>query len=405
MNIVILTHYLPYPLTSGGAQAQYNMIDQLRSRHNITLVFNEGSGNTIQAMKQLQALWPEVKIVAYRYYRQLSCWRFVRDKIIRGLLVKFAPKSRMLKIDRILKPYGQWFSDDQIRFTHKIIKDAKADLVQVEFFQCIGWSHYLPSDIKKVFVHHEVNFIRNERFLKDFNLSAKEKEAMARMKQYEIDSLNKYDHIITLTDTDCKILQNHNVTTPISVSSAAVSSKPLPYCEWKGKIIFIGSYAHIPNREGMDWFVNQVAPALTDDTQVDIIGALWPPEYNDRFGHVQLHSLGFVDDLTKVAYGNIMIVPLLTGSGMRMKILEAMAMSMPVITTTVGVEGIPLVDGESCLIADTPEAFAQAIKKLSEDAVLRSKLGKAANQVFMDAYSPQQLAKVREKIYYQIVGK
>ena len=109
MNIVILTHYLPYPLTSGGAQAQYNMIDQLRSRHNITLVFNEGSGNTIQAMKQLQALWPEVKIVAYRYYRQLSCWRFVRDKIIRGLLVKFAPKSRMLKIDRILKPYGQWF--------------------------------------------------------------------------------------------------------------------------------------------------------------------------------------------------------------------------------------------------------------------------------------------------------
>jgi glycosyltransferase involved in cell wall biosynthesis len=100
-----------------------------------------------------------------------------------------------------------------------------------------------------------------------------------------------------------------------------------------------------------------------------------------------------------------MIVPLLTGSGMRMKILEAMAMSMPVITTTVGVEGIPLVDGESCLIADTPEAFAQAIKKLSEDAVLRSKLGKAANQVFMDAYSPQQLAKVREKIYYQIVGK
>ena len=405
MNIVIITHYLPYPLTSGGAQAQFNMIDQLRSRHNITLVFNEGSGNTIQAMKQLQAIWPEVNIVAYRYYRQLSCWRFVRDKIIRGLLVKFAPKSRMLKIDRMLKPYGQWFSSDQVSFVNRIIREAKADLIQVEFFPCLGWYKYLPADIKKVFVHHEINFIRNERFLKDFNLSVKEQQAMARMKQYEIESLNKYDHIITLTDTDCKLLQDHNVTTPISVSSAAVSSKPLPYCEWKGKIIFIGSYAHIPNREGMEWFAHQVAPAMTTDIQVNIIGGSWPSEYNNRFGHVQLHPLGFVDDLSEAAYGNIMIVPLLTGSGMRMKILEAMAMSMPVITTTVGVEGIPLVNGKSCLIADTPEAFAQAIEKLSCDADLRRKLGRAANQVFMDAYSPQQLAKVREKIYYQIVGK
>jgi len=63
MNIVILTHYLPYPLTSGGAQAQYNMIEQLRHKHHITLVFNEGSGNKLQAMKQLQKLWPEVNIV------------------------------------------------------------------------------------------------------------------------------------------------------------------------------------------------------------------------------------------------------------------------------------------------------------------------------------------------------
>ena len=405
MNIVIITHYLPYPLSSGGAQAQYNMIDQLRSQHNITLVFNEGSGNTIQAMKQLQQLWPEVKIIAYRYYRQLLCWQFVRDKIKRGILVKFAPKSRTLKIERVLKPYGQWFSADQIRFTNQIIKKAKADLVQVEFFQCLEWSHYLPSNIKKVFVHHEINFIRNERFLQNFNLSVKEKEAMERMKRHEIDCLNKYDHIITLTDTDSKLLHDHHVSTPISVSPAAVSSKSLPYCEWKGQIVFIGSYAHIPNREGVDWFTNQVAPALTDDIQVNIIGASWPSEYDNHFGHLQLQLLGFVDDLSEALYGNIMIVPLLTGSGMRMKILEAMAMSMPIITTSVGVEGIPLVDGESCLIADTPESFAKAIERLCEDALLRSKLGRAANQVFMNTYSPQQLAKVRENIYHKIVGK
>ncbi len=402
MNIVILTHYLPYPLTSGGAQAQYNMIEQLRHKHHITLVFNEGSGNKLQAMKQLQKLWPEVNIVVYRYYRQLLCWRFVRDKIRRGFLVKFAPNSRILKIDRMLKPYGQWFSSDQVRFVNRIIRDAKADLIQVEFFQSLDWCKYLPADIKKVFIHHEINFIRNDRFLQDFNLSAKEEEAKQRMKQEEIDCLNRYDHIITLTDIDKKILQEHHVTTPISVSPAAVSSLPLPYCEWKGRVVFIGGHAHIPNREGIDWFISQVIPNLNINIQVDIIGAGWPSEYNIQHEHCQIRLTGFVDDLTAAVYGNIMIVPILTGSGMRMKIVEAMAMSMPIVTTTVGVEGIPLVHEKSCLIEDTPKEFAQAIERLCTDASLRSKLGNAANQVFMEAYSAEQLSKVREGIYHLV---
>jgi glycosyltransferase involved in cell wall biosynthesis len=403
MNIVIITHILPYPLYHGGAQAQYNMIDQLRHNHHITLIFSEGSVNKLQAMKQLQALWPEVNIVVYRYYRQLRCWRFVRDKIKRGLLVKFAPKSRMLKIDRMLKPYGQWFSSDQVRFINRIIREAKADLIQVEFFPCLGWCKYLPDDVKKIFVHHEINFIRNDRFLQDFHLSAKEEEAKQRMKQEEIDCLNHYDHIITLTDTDKKILQEHHVTSPVSVSPAAVSSSPLPYCEWKGRVVFIGGHTHIPNKEGIDWFVSQVVPNLNSHIQVDLIGAGWPLEYVIQHEHCQIRLTGFVDNLTAAIYGNIMIVPILTGSGMRMKIIEAMAMSMPIVTTTVGVEGIPLVHEESCLIADSPIAFAQAIERLCSDASLRSKLGNAANHVFMEGYTPQQLAKVRDSIYQHLV--
>lgn len=403
MNIVIITHYLPYPLSSGGAQAQYNMIEWLRHRHHITLVFNEGSGNSLPAMRQLQALWSDVNIVVYPYYRQLLCWRFIKDKIRRGLLVKFAPKSRTLKIERMLKPYGQWFSPDQVRFTNRIIKEAKADLVQVDFFQCLGWCKYLPANVKKIFVHHEINFIRNDRFLQDFRLSAKEEKAKEQMKEDEIDCLNHYDHIITLTETDCKTLQKTGVKTVISVSPAAVSSTPRPYCEWKGKVVFLGGYAHIPNREGIDWLISHVSPCLTSSVHIDLIGANWPSEYNIQNEHLQLHLKGFVDDLSEAIYGNIMIVPLLTGSGMRMKIVEAMAMSIPIVTTTVGVEGIPLIHRESCLIADTPEEFARAIEELCNNADLRSKLGKSANQVFMASYSPERLSKVRDEIYHHLV--
>ena len=405
MKIVIITHYLPYPLTSGGAQAQYNMIDQLRHRHDITLIFNEGSGNTMQAMRALQEQWPEVNIVAYRYYRQFLSWRFIRDKVKRGLMVKLMPNSRTLKVERALKPYGQWFSADQVRFTNKIIHDIRPDLIQVEFFQCLRWCDFLPKDIKRIFVHHEICFVRNNRYLQGFQLSAKEKEAKDGSMHEEISCLNKYDHIITLTQKDKEILEQHQVNSPISVSPAAIATSTLPYSgNDNSQLVFVGGYNHFPNNEGIDWFIRQVAPLLKESCRLDIIGTAWPSTYNGAFGQLQIQLAGFVDTLSDALYGNIMIVPLLTGSGMRIKILEAMAISLPIITTTVGVEGIPLTHGESCLIADTPQQFAQAIHELTRHETLRRRIGTAANRIYMEAYSPQVLAGKRDDIYQSIIS-
>jgi glycosyltransferase involved in cell wall biosynthesis len=98
-----------------------------------------------------------------------------------------------------------------------------------------------------------------------------------------------------------------------------------------------------------------------------------------------------------------MIVPILTGSGMRMKILEAAAMSLPFVTTSIGVEGLNFKDHESCLIADTPEDFAQSIIKLSMDAKLRKSLAERANLIFKNQYSKKVLADVRDDTYLKIL--
>ena len=84
---------------------------------------------------------------------------------------------------------------------------------------------------------------------------------------------------------------------------------------------------------------------------------------------------------------------------MRMKILEAAAMSLPIITTTVGVEGLYFKHQESCIIADTPEEFVSAIKLLSENPELRKKIGTNACKVYSEKYSKQALAKLRDSIY------
>lgn len=109
--------------------------------------------------------------------------------------------------------------------------------------------------------------------------------------------------------------------------------------------------------------------------------------------------MGFVPELSAAAYGGILIVPILSGSGMRMKILDGAALSMPLLTTSVGAEGLLFANGSSCLIADTATEFANALTRLISDDTLRKKLADNASDIFKNNYSKEALANKRNNIY------
>ena len=90
---------------------------------------------------------------------------------------------------------------------------------------------------------------------------------------------------------------------------------------------------------------------------------------------------------------------------MRMKILEAAALGCPIVTTSVGVEGINLTNGDSCLIADTPEEFAKAITEIINSEELRTRLTKRAQSIYLENYSVKALTGLRDSIYHQIEKK
>jgi glycosyltransferase involved in cell wall biosynthesis len=205
-----------------------------------------------------------------------------------------------------------------------------------------------------------------------------------------------------VTKTDADYLKAAGVNTYVESSPITINTPILPFKPWNGRLSFVGGYGHWPNMEAIDWFVDKVTPCFKTKIPLDIIGTGWPAKYDNHEKGVYLK--GFVQELASTVHGSIMIVPILTGSGMRMKILEAMAMSMPIVTTTVGVEGIPLKHGESCIIADSPEDFAKAIERLSSDTSLCKQMGTNANQLFVKAYSPEVLAELRNSIYRQIVA-
>lgn len=404
MNILILTPYLPYPLNSGGAQGVFNMIDNLRQKHHFTMVISQGSEYSPENIDTLRKLWPEVDIIYYPLWQQMLYPPFVYERSRRVLLKKLAPNSHRLAVEMAVRPYGEWFSPHHVAFVRKLIKEKNIDLVQVEFYECLPWSSHLPQDVKKIFIHHELGFVRKARLLKEVALTPKEQQQLEASKQREFADLEQYDAVVTVTATDKAILEREGLKTPVYVSTLAINTLSFPYSVNPGQLTFVGGYGHLPNKEGIDWFVAHVSPLLRNEhLGLSLIGKSWPESYTYSSG-VAINLRGFVKELSDVALGTIMVVPILSGSGMRMKILEAAAMSLPIVTTTVGVEGLDFEDGESCLVADSPEDFAQAVKQLCHDEQLRRKLGENANKVFQEKYHPAVLAGVRDRIYNNVVG-
>ncbi len=398
MNILIITTQLPWPLNSGGAQAQFNMIDELRKVHNITIAFQQDRKNTLANMEQLAQIWTDVTFKPYYYKWQLRNPRFIYNKVKRGFGAFITPNSQDFQFDVALRSICIMRTGRLKNFLADVISSQKIDIVQIEFFPAIDLVFDLPATVKKVFVQHEIHYKKNERFFERLNLTASQQKAFKDSKSFEIRAMNAYDTIVTLTQKDKEILIADGVTSPIHVSPAAVNAKPLPYTPWNGKIVFVGGYGHTPNHEGIDWFIDKVlCKVKCQYKSFDIIGGGWPEKYSDD--HLRIRRLGFVENLADAAQGAIMVVPILTGSGMRMKILEAAAMNIPFVTTTVGVEGLDFTDKESCLIEDDADKFAAAIDSLAISPDLHKKIAESGHAIFCEKYSKQALAKVRNEVY------
>lgn len=147
-------------------------------------------------------------------------------------------------------------------------------------------------------------------------------------------------------------------------------------------MLFLGSWRHDPNRVAVDWFVRQVLPlilAQEPGAKLVIAGSDPPPEYTyaDHADHMQM--LGYVTDVREaLARYAIFVCPILSGSGVRVKLLEAFAAGMPVVSTTVGAEGLAVNDGEFCALADHPAEFAGRVIALLREPELGAAMAERA---------------------------
>jgi GT2 family glycosyltransferase len=149
-------------------------------------------------------------------------------------------------------------------------------------------------------------------------------------------------------------------------------------------MLFLGSFRHLPNQEGLNWFTQKVLPAVLERkprARLVIVGSQPPPHHSLPNLPDNIELRGFVDDVREpLGRYAVFVCPILSGSGMRVKLLEAFAAGIPVVSTPLGAEGLTRNDGEICALAEDPAGFARKIVELFEDTEKARKLACRARE-------------------------
>lgn len=410
-NVLLIEPFIPYPLISGGHQAIFNGIAAMKDIANVYIVYPHTVWNDPweKERRQLEEIFPFVKTYNFCVSeKNAAMFWFKLKRRIRRKCEKIKDKLGLSKPN--INACRTWGFDPQpdsfAAYVNQLIRDLKIDVVQVEmcFYQSIVLD--LPKDVKKVFVHHELRFVREELRLKNLDVPQSFRNEVTLYKFQEIGLLNMYDEIVVLSPIDKQKLIDAGVTKPILTSFAVVNSADKSIskdkCEWNHVLTFVGPESHDPNYDGIMWFLENCWLELmtkNSDYRLRVIGK-WSDgtkvQLEGQYPNVEF--AGFVDDLGEALAGTVMIVPLRVGSGIRMKILEAGIYGVPVVSTRVGAEGLMIKEGDDILLADDAKGFVDAIAQF-EDRALYEKMGERLKKTIGEKYSLEALKENREVLY------
>lgn len=422
-SILIVSSVMPYPVVCGGSHALFHIINRLRSQYKFTLCAIVPPAS-LSHIENLKTIWNDVEIIPYCTKPQsLLNKNFLENhaalhKLLSKIKTLFR-KAGLISKDSDIKKYSRLYRSfrpldpEFIACVKNIIETHPFDLIQVEFPDMLPLADALPSTVPNLFIHHEIAYIRAERELALFHHPGKEDSIrLQQLKTAELGFLKKFNHIIVLSETDKHILESQLKRSSIFTSPAAIDLKTdlLPREENRSglpcNLIAIGSESHYPNADGLDWFISKVWPLLIQknpNVKLYITGKWSEPTMN-RLKKRQIIFTGFVENLNTLLSNSILVVPIRIGSGMRMKIIEAVSMHVPFVTTSTGVEGLNFKHGVDCLVADNPAALSSCIELLLNDQDEAKRLAENAFLKLKNKYSFESAVQKRTAIYERILN-
>jgi len=404
--LIILKSGVPYELKSGGQQAVYHMINYIRHRIDISLLFPYQGDDNQKRVNELQSNWANVDFFIFKEKH------FNKDNIFKKIIIKIFKK---IFNNNILD--NQLFNFDipnaeYLEYINYVIIKKKIDIVQTEFFTTINLIYSLPKYVKKVFVNHEIRFERIKQVLENSKeVTSIDIYKYNKTKSDEISAMQKYDAIITLSNIDREKIIKEGISSdkifssPIGIPNTEID---FTFIHKPNTLSFLGGSGHPPNVNGITWFLENIWGKILEqesDFRLNVIGK-WSPICKNKFSKYRnVNFLGIVENLSEVLPRTIMIIPILIGSGVRIKAMEGINAGCSIVSTSVGIEGLNFKSGRDCFIEDEPDLFAKRILELNNNWSLQETFVKNAQEWYNNQYSIEKLGSERISIYEKIMER
>jgi len=397
LKILFICNKSPWPPKEGGPMAMNQLIEGLLRQGHLVKVLAVDSAKYHISPGEIPV-----------DYRQQTNIEFVRL----DLRIKILPALWNWLLGRSY--HVQRFISGRFRKKlTEILKQEKFDVVQMETLFMTPYVEVLRKNSRAKIVlraHNIEHLIWQRMHRQEKNILKKAYLAYLynSLKNYEIKALDHFDGIVPISEKDAVFFRQHTsvpvTTLPFGIDLQKIETDTIH--PEKYDLVHIGAMNWLPNLEGIEWFLNEVWPHLQQKIP-DIKLALAGRKMHDNLLHLNKRNVTVlgevVDAQAFIRSGKISIAPLLSGSGIRIKILESMSLARPVVATSVGAEGIDYQAGKNILIADTLEEFALAIQFLSEHPDEARQIGKNAQKLIAEKYNHTEIITQLMAFYQKIL--
>ena len=377
MKILYIANRVPFPPHGGYPIVVYNSIKGAINEGAEVTLFSLNTNKHYVSVRTLNdPLLDKISFVTCSVNIDVNAWKEVRSVM----------SKRSHNVYRFYKAAAV----SQLR---NLLRTNKFDIIQFEGLFVVP---YLPlvrqlSDAKVVYRAHNIEYQiwEQQAFAERFPLRKLYLTHLsAKLRQFEFDHMNKFEAVATLNEADLRELKYQGCSVRlenISVMLDPDDYKPDGTLAEPLSIFHLGSMDWLPNQEGLEWFLDHVWDDLVKlnvGLTLHIAGSNISPEI-ERLADNDIRVYPHLDDAKNFMNSkSIMVVPLQSGSGMRVKIIEGMAMKKCIISTSLGAEGIRYEHGKNILIADTADDFYRYILQCTTDSGLVERIGEYARLLF-----------------------
>jgi glycosyltransferase involved in cell wall biosynthesis len=398
MKILFITPKIPYPAVDGHTKSMWGVIKYLSLLgHKIDLVCYKQNVNPEPLKSEIEK-FAELNVLDVH----------TKNSLVGALKNMFSPF-----------PYNlyKYKRKELAKFLEDYLQNNKVDIIHVTNSH-MGWVIDIIRKLTKVPVilrQENLELMIMKRFYETQKNPLLKLYAFIQYKkflEYEPRLCSKFDKCIMMSDEDEKQLKilNPNVKSiviPLGIEKELLSiskGEPQPF-----SLVHIGSLQWYPNREGLDWFLNDIFPEVLKKyphAKLYLYGGGVPQNFHLPENIKQnVIVKGFVEDIWKeLKDKSLAVIPLRIGSGIRVKIMEMLAVGINIITTSLGKEGLEVEDGKELLVADSPGEFAEKIINFFENKFDSSQMSSTGRSFIEKKYLWENISQKFEQTYFELIN-